>query len=294
MYLKNWSNETIGRADFDAADRAEALIIATAVLDCCSDMASGCELWNTSELVFSSKNSTLPKPDANFMDYQQQKIIDTEIALRDSNWLIAGSKKLVAAIERHNSSLAPQISQGDMSATLTNPGSDFESFVSGIESPSLRAVAQHWNQARGGKLMPAWDDLSSAALAPHFKLLWGFKFDRQKGEFTGRLAGTHIREWLGANFWGAKLEDIHPPYALEDARAFLTKVVMTPGAGLCSGRLFTIGGQTVTGERMALPLAQDGVHADGVLGTSDFEYPLASGPVAVIHENIKWCPIAPQ
>ena len=163
----------------------------------------------------------------------------------------------------------------------------FQKFAAALTSPALKAVAEHWHRARGDRLMPTWTDLSSSALAPHFKLLWGFHYDPHSGDFTGRLAGANIREWLGANFWGAKLKDLHAPQVVEDAHRFLSKVVTGPAAGRCSGRLFLMGGRAISGERIALPLAADGKNGDGILGASDYELLPVSGAVELIHENVE-------
>lgn len=136
--------------------------------------------------------------------------------------------------------------------------------------------------------MPKWGDFSSPVLSSHFKLLWGFHYDRSNGEFFGRLAGDHIREWLGANFWGARLEDIHPPQVAKAANAFLAKVVTVPAAGLCKGRLFNIGSNAVKGERIALPVATDRTNGDGVLGASDYEHVPFSAGAELILENLEW------
>ena len=177
-----------------------------------------------------------------------------------------------------------------MFALPYNCGVGVQKFISGIESPARRDVASHWNDARRHKQMPTWTDLSLPILHPHFSLLWGFHYDRETGSLTGRLAGKHIKEWLGANFWGAKLEDIHPPHVVKGARAFLGPVVTAPSVGKCAGRLFTMGDETITGERIALPLALNGINADGILGASDFVYPAnATGAVVLIHENMEWC-----
>ena len=166
----------------------------------------------------------------------------------------------------------------------------FDQLTSALTSPELRAIAQHWDEARGDKRMPGWGDLSSAALAPHFAKLWGFKYDTEKGDFIGQLAGKQVRDWLGANFWGASLKDIHHSHGtFKDAFNFLFNTIATPSAGRCKGRLFTMGDQTILGERISLPLAADGEHADGVLGASDYEVPqLVVGSVKLIHEQIEW------
>ena len=46
------------------------------------------------------------------------------------------------------------------------------------------------------------------------------------------------------------------------------------------------------GERIALPLASDGVLADGVLGASDYRHPYLEGPFEMITENEVWEAVA--
>lgn len=169
--------------------------------------------------------------------------------------------------------------------------SGFDQFVNAVTSPTLKAVARLWDEARGDKLMPTWNDLSSSALSPYFPLLWGFQYDPQSDEFTGRLAGSHVTEWLGANFWGARLQDIHPPHVVKDARECFSRIIGGPAAGRCSGRLFVMGSHTGMGERIALPLASDGVHADAILGATDYNYVPVTGPVELIHENMQFFPL---
>jgi hypothetical protein len=36
---------------------------------------------------------------------------------------------------------------------------DFVGFCQSIASPALRAVAHHWDKARGAKKMPSWEDI---------------------------------------------------------------------------------------------------------------------------------------
>jgi hypothetical protein len=119
-------------------------------------------------------------------------------------------------------------------------------------------------------------------------LLWGFQYDAEADEYTGRLAGAHVTEWLGANFWGARLQDIHSPRIALEARQFLGKVINGPAAGKCSGRLFVMGNHTALGERIALPLSADGVRADAILGATDYDHVAVTGPVELVHENLEW------
>ena len=166
---------------------------------------------------------------------------------------------------------------------------DIQAFIDSIKSPALRAVAQHWHEARGDRLMPKWTELSSSVLAPHFKLLWGFQYNPKTRQFSGGLTGEHLREWIGEGFTAARLLDLMPPSIAKEAQDHMLRIVTTPCAVRSSGRLFTVGNYTITGERIALPLAAVGTRADGILGASDFHSPILSGPIEMIYENLEWC-----
>jgi hypothetical protein len=166
--------------------------------------------------------------------------------------------------------------------------SDIQSLMDSIKSPALRTVAGHWHAVRGSRLMPRWSDLSSSVLAPHFKLLWGFQYNPQTKEFTGGLSGEHVKQWVGEGFTGARMLELQPPSIFREAQQLMIRIVTTPLAHRSSGRLFTVGDHTVTGERIALPMAANGRTGDGILGASDYDSPHFSGPIEMIYENLEW------
>lgn len=172
---------------------------------------------------------------------------------------------------------------------------NFEALHSAIESPSLQAVAAHWQAARNGTEMPSWQGLRPSRIAQHLSIVWAYRFDRISRQFIGRLAGDRISECFGKNFRGAKLQDIHPPHGFAISHAAMSKVALTPAIYLNRGPLFEYMGRVVTGERIMLPLASDGHTCDGVLGAS--QYPRLAfvgkdAPVDVISDNEVWTALA--
>jgi hypothetical protein len=146
---------------------------------------------------------------------------------------------------------------------------DFSCFDGKIESPALRAIAGHWNEARKHRRMPAWSDLRPAALAPYFGLIWVFRYDRNTREFTARLAGNRMMVAFGKSFRGTPLRELHPPHFLPRAQAALMRVVSEPACCRSSGPLFKADGRITSGERIVLPLGADD-QADGAFGASDY------------------------
>ena len=167
----------------------------------------------------------------------------------------------------------------------------FSGFRNRIVSPALQAIADHWQQVRADRAMPAWSDLSPTHLGPHLKLLWSFRYDQDTKDFTARLAGDRVMRCFGQSFRGTPLKDLHPPHVYEEARANMTRVVSEPAFAHCSGNLFKIGIQFIEGERIMFPLASDGRTGDSVLGASDFKYRPASGDVELLHDRVEWFPL---
>jgi hypothetical protein len=170
----------------------------------------------------------------------------------------------------------------------------FADFRKAIASPALRAVVAHWDSIRGEGLLPSWDMLRPSEIAPYLSMVWAYKYDRETGAFTGRLASTRIVLALGRGFKGIALEDAHPPEALPRVRQYMTRIVSQPAALRCVGPLFRQRQQVVEGERIVLPLASDGVHCDGILGASDYSWPHPSpdnGPIELLSEMEDWCPM---
>jgi hypothetical protein len=168
----------------------------------------------------------------------------------------------------------------------------FSLFCRRIVSPALRAIADHWLAARGDKRLPSWSDLSPSAIAPHFTKIWAFKYDRGNDEFYARLAGNRIMVGFGRSFRGTPLKDLHPADIYEKCHANQKRLVTEPAVYRGTGKLFKAGGQIVSGERIALPLASDGCHGDGTLGASEYDYKVL-GPLKVelIHDGEEWYPL---
>lgn len=161
-------------------------------------------------------------------------------------------------------------------------GMDFSEFCQSIGSPALRAVALHWNEARGPKKMPSWQDLRPKAIAPYLPMVWSYKFDPVSGDFVGRLAGNRIAQAYGKSFRGLKLSQAHPSadrYA--STHALFLRVISEPAIFRGSGRIFQLKGKFETGERIMLPLSGNGLVGDGIFGATE------TGQMLVIHQPVE-------
>lgn len=137
-----------------------------------------------------------------------------------------------------------------------------------IASPALKDVATHWNEVRRDRRMPRWTDITPSRIAAHLSLVWSFKYDAAGDCFTGRLVGERIARHIGKDFRGLSLSEAYPPEALPWVSAIFTRVVREPALYAHAGALFHQMGRPHQGERILLPLSEDGVTADGVLGAT--------------------------
>jgi hypothetical protein len=177
-----------------------------------------------------------------------------------------------------------------MDAPMDDPS--FSLFCGRIVSPALRAIACHWQAAKGNKRLPSWSDLSPSAMAPHFTKIWAFKYDRATDEFYARLAGNRIMVGFGQSFRGTPLKDLHRPDIYEKCHANQKRLVTEPALYRGTGKLFKTADQIVSGERIALPLASDGHNGDETLGASEYDYKvLGLIQVEIIHDREEWYPL---
>jgi hypothetical protein len=99
LYLKNESGVILCREDFDAESRDGAAKIAWALCDACSDICQSFELWQGDHRIHCAGTPIATLTARDLGVYTQGIVIERELAIRDSRWLVAESKRLIAKIE---------------------------------------------------------------------------------------------------------------------------------------------------------------------------------------------------
>jgi hypothetical protein len=142
----------------------------------------------------------------------------------------------------------------------------FQTFFNAIQSEALRALAQQWAAARGQRRMPAFRDIDPVGIGRHLRYVWAWKYDRAGEDFTGRLAGEEIDRAFGKSLRGMQMAEFYTPdvYAVVFPRHH--RVVTEPSFFHGTGMVFARMGYTMSGERIGLPLAEDGSTGDGIIG----------------------------
>jgi hypothetical protein len=161
-------------------------------------------------------------------------------------------------------------------------------FQAAITEPALLEIAAHWHAARGDRLLPAWRDIDACALAPHLPIVWSWRYDFTCETFVGRLAGEEINAMLGVSIRGKTIEECFAPDVAAVVRQRYQTVMDGPSLMVSHGKVFARTGRTGSGTRIVLPLANDGVRPDGLLGATVYRLgmvPTARNGVAIDHHN---------
>ena len=95
VYFRNRHGFIIGRDDFDAQDDDHAMAIARSLRNACSDICAGFELWRSEKLVDTSGSTQTPWNADEITAQVQNTVIEREMALLNSEWVIAESGRLL-------------------------------------------------------------------------------------------------------------------------------------------------------------------------------------------------------
>ncbi len=162
----------------------------------------------------------------------------------------------------------------------------FEAFHGRIASSALRRVAVDWYHPCGDKRIPAWRDLDPTTMPAQLSIVWAWKYDHDVDSFTCRLAGEEINTLLGRNLRGVPMAD---PNTGSDYEAIFrrSKRIVSDACLMHSyGKIFAEIGRVGCGERIALPLSENGTRADGIFGATVYHLPGPSTSCNCLAESV--------
>jgi hypothetical protein len=170
----------------------------------------------------------------------------------------------------------------------------FEAFEGTIASPDLLQVARHWRAACGSRRMPAWRDIRPSAISAQLPIVWSYKFDAASNAFTGRLAGDKIEAMFDESFRGTAMEKLFPAHEYQRAFTRHKRVLAEPAFFHGKGLVFAHLNRHGTGERIILPLAEDGEHGDGIVGATKYYMATGEPPGELARggEREEWFPLS--
>ena len=101
VYFRNQSKFVVGRDVFDAEDDACAMAIAWTLCDACSDVCTAFDLWQGVRQVEMSSSPRSPNLNFDGVATQVQNIVlERELVLRHTQWIVADSRRLLEETQR--------------------------------------------------------------------------------------------------------------------------------------------------------------------------------------------------
>jgi hypothetical protein len=168
----------------------------------------------------------------------------------------------------------------------------FAAFEKSILSSDLRRVALHWNEARGPKALPSWSDIKPPAIARQLTLVWSYIYDPIAGDFVGRLGGESVTRMIGRNLKGVRMAELGPVLNYERLFGWANRVMTEPALLRARGIVFHQRDRHGLGERIIMPLANDGISGDGVIGATDYRLEgIIPSEASKIEETEDWFPL---
>lgn len=142
-----------------------------------------------------------------------------------------------------------------------------------VEDYRLDALWRHWLAARGGRRMPARRALDATAMPATLPHLFLYDYQPASGRFYCRLSGAEINLVVGKTCARRFLDELFTPQVLAVVQERYLRVVQTPTLIYMHGTINMANGVRVPGERLILPLADDGERATGLIGGSIYRLP---------------------
>ncbi len=140
-----------------------------------------------------------------------------------------------------------------------------------LDHAHLREVARYWLGLRGARALPARRDLDPLALsAPILPRLWIVDCEAGGTCFRFRLAGEEINATFGFPVRGLTLADAFPDRLRASVQARFERIAREACGCHCVGTVYVENERNGHGERLILPLSEDGRSVTQLLGVTHY------------------------
>ena len=128
-------------------------------------------------------------------------------------------------------------------------------------------VARHWASARANGRAPSWRDIDPTAIGPSLPMVWAWRWDADRGEFVGRLAGAHSEAVIQKSMRGRSLIEVFGPSLGQETHDLYFRVMSEPALFHATGKIYGMFGGVGVGERLVMPLGGE-APGEGVMGAT--------------------------
>jgi hypothetical protein len=141
-----------------------------------------------------------------------------------------------------------------------------------VENRTLHRLIGYWLDQRGERPMPGLGDVDPIDISWALGQIWLCDYVAESGRYRYRLAGEKINAFWGRSIAGIHLDEIVPPDRLKSVTDKVHMVSKLPAIvhdRVCLSLTEEI---AKNGERLILPLSDDGVNVNALLGASHCDW----------------------
>jgi hypothetical protein len=143
---------------------------------------------------------------------------------------------------------------------------------SAAADPRLIEIHAHWHARCRGRPMPSRADIDPTQIPPRLlPFIFLVEVLNEPRDFRFRLAGTHFRDFTGAEATGQLIADVFPPEFCAEVRYHWNSSVDRKAPKIGAGKLWVPGKSHIGWEGIVLPLSPDGEHVNMLLGAVIFK-----------------------
>lgn len=148
--------------------------------------------------------------------------------------------------------------------------------LSHVRNPRILNVLDVWLRSFAHGCMPRRTAIDAAALGRELEIVWLCDVVLPGPRYRYRLAGERVNAVYGVSLAKRFMEEVIPENRRQSVLARYHRVVLERGISHAAGRLYLSSGRIFTGERIVLPLSEDGDTVDAILGATAFDWSPAS------------------
>lgn len=154
---------------------------------------------------------------------------------------------------------------GDSSSLIET---ELDAISGRMRTQTLKVLLHHWRTIKGPLLMPSRRQIDPVELGAALPRIWLCDYEPEVDSFRYRLTGEKVAKRFGHKLSKHYLDDNTDPDYYPRVHRYYRNVVDLPAVLYIYGRLYAETENPMHGERILLPLSDDGRTVHSVIGAT--------------------------
>jgi len=147
-------------------------------------------------------------------------------------------------------------------------GDALDQIAGRLRTVNTRNLLQHWRTIKGADLVPSRHRIDPSQLTQVLSSVWLCDYEREADRFRYRLTGEKVAARFGHKLSKHYLDDNTDPGYYPRVHRYYRNAIDFPAVLYIYGRLYAETDNPIHGERILLPLSDDGQTVHGLIGAT--------------------------